>query len=105
MVRPFRGSSGRLPSRVEYLSPQGVLLPRVYDTTASDAVARVAGPRCSVDDPFPNCVPARLSLVASMAPDDVCNVPGCRLAGFGPAALGYRPCCWVGWLAWSPECV
>ena len=29
------GSSGGLPSRVEYLSPQGVLLPLVYGTTAS----------------------------------------------------------------------
>ena len=29
------GSSARLPSRVEYLSPQGVLLPLVYGTTAS----------------------------------------------------------------------
>ena len=29
------GSSRRLPSRIEYVSPQGGLLPRVYGTTAS----------------------------------------------------------------------
>ena len=35
MPPPLGGSSGGLPSRVEYLSPQGVLLPLVYGTTAS----------------------------------------------------------------------
>ena len=35
MPHPLGGSSGGLPSRVEYLSPQGVLLPLVYGTTAS----------------------------------------------------------------------
>ena len=35
MPPPLGGSSGWLPSRVEYLSPQGVLLPLVYGTTAS----------------------------------------------------------------------
>ena len=35
MPPPLGGSSGGLPSRVEDLSPQGVLLPLVYGTTAS----------------------------------------------------------------------
>ena len=35
MPPPLGGSSGGLPSRVEYLSPQGVLLPLVYGMTAS----------------------------------------------------------------------
>ena len=39
-----------------------------------------------------------------MAPADVCHGPGCSLAGLGPVALGYRPCCWPGWSAGSPQC-
>ena len=35
MPPPLGGSSEGLPSRVEYLSPQGVLLPQVYGTIAS----------------------------------------------------------------------
>ena len=38
-----------------------------------------------------------------MAPGDVC--PRCSLAGLGPVALGYRPCCWPGRSAGSPQCV
>ena len=33
-----------LPSRVEYLSPQGVLLPRVYNTIASPLWLELRGP-------------------------------------------------------------
>ena len=33
-----------LPSRVEYLSPQGVLLPRVYRTIASSLCLELRGP-------------------------------------------------------------
>ena len=33
-----------LPSRMEYLSPQGVLLPRVYGTTASPLCLELRGP-------------------------------------------------------------
>ena len=33
-----------LPSRVEYLSPKGVLLPRVYGTTASPLLLELRGP-------------------------------------------------------------
>ena len=35
MAPPLGGSSGGLPSRLGYLSLQGVLLPRVYGTIAS----------------------------------------------------------------------
>ena len=38
------GSSGGLPSRVEYLSPPGVLLPRVYGTIASPLWLELRGP-------------------------------------------------------------
>ena len=39
-----------------------------------------------------------------MAPGDVCHGPQCSLAGLGPAALGYRRCCWPGGSAGSPQC-
>ena len=38
-------------------------------------VARVAGPSCLAGDPLLDCVPARLSPVAFMAPGDVCHGP------------------------------
>ena len=56
-------------------------------------VAPVAGPVCLAGDPVLDCVPAHLSTVAAMAPGDVCHGHRCSLAGLGPAALGYRPCC------------
>ena len=56
-------------------------------------VARVAGPRCRAGDRLLDCVPARPSPMASMAPPDVCHGPRFSLAGLGPAASGYRPCC------------
>ena len=68
-------------------------------------VARVAGPLCLAGNPFLDCVPARLSQVASMAPGDVCHGPRCSLAGLGPVALEYRSCHWPGGLAGSPQCV
>ena len=43
--------------------------------------------------PLLDCVPARLSSVASMPPGDVCHDPRCSLAGLRPATLGSRPCC------------
>ena len=47
-VGPHAPSIGRqllgLPSRLEYLSPQGVLLPRVYGTTASPLWRELRGP-------------------------------------------------------------
>ena len=68
-------------------------------------VARVAGPRCLAGDPLLGCVPARLSSVASMPPDDVCHGPRCSLARLGPVALEYRSCHWPGGPAGSPQCV
>ena len=65
---------------------------------------RVAGPRCLAGGPLLDCVVARLSPVASMAPHDVCHGPRCSLAGFRPAALGYRPCSWPRGSAGSPHC-
>ena len=63
-------------------------------------MARVSRPRCFAGDPLLDCVLARLSAVASMAPGDVCHGPRCSLAGLGPAVLGYRPCWWPGgWVA------
>ena len=95
-VGPHATSFGRqlwgLPSRVQYLSPQGVLLPRVYGTIASP-LWPVGGPLCLAGDPVVDCVPARLSPVASEASGDVCRGPRCSLAGRRPAALRYRPCC------------
>ena len=66
-------------------------------------VASVAGPLCLAGDPLMDGVPARLSPVVAMAPGDVYYVPRCSLAGVGPAALGYRPCCWPGGSAGSPQ--
>ena len=99
----FGGQLWGLPSRVEYLSPQGVLLPLVYGTTASPLW--LGGPLCLAGDPLLDCVPARLSPVASMAPGDVCHGPRCSLAGLGPVALEYRSCHWPGGSAGSPQCV
>ena len=67
-------------------------------------VALVAKHICLAGDHLLECVPARLSLVASMAPVDICHGPLCSLAGLRPAALGYRPCCWPGESAWLPQC-
>ena len=107
-VGPHTPSFGRqlwgLPSRVEYLSPQGVLPPLVYGTTASPLWLKVAGPLCLAGDPLLDCVPAHLLTVASLAPGDVCHGPRCSLAGLGPAALGYRPCRWPVGSAGLPQC-
>ena len=68
-------------------------------------VSRVAGPRCLEGDSLLGCVPARLSSVASMAPDDVFHGLRCSLAGLRPAALEYRSCHWSGGPAGLPQCV
>ena len=41
---PWGSSSAALPSRVEYLSPHGVLLPRVYGMIASPLLLELQGP-------------------------------------------------------------
>ena len=68
-------------------------------------VARVAGPLCLAGNPLLDCVPARLSPVASIAPGDICHVIRCSLAGLGPVALEYCSCPWPSGLAGSPNCV
>ena len=55
-------------------------------------VALVAGPLCLAGNPLLDCVPARLSPVASMAPGDVCHGPRCSLARLRPVALEYSSC-------------
>ena len=94
-----------LPSRIECPSPQGVLHPRVYGTTASPLWLELQGPRCLAGDSLLGCVPAPLSSVASMAPGDFCHGHRCSLAGLGPVALDYRSCHWPGGLAGLPQCV
>ena len=44
MPLPAGGIIAWLPSRVEYLSPQGILLPRVYGTIASSLWLELRGP-------------------------------------------------------------
>ena len=68
-------------------------------------VSRVAGPLRFAGDPLLDCVPARLSPVASMAPGDVCHGPRCSLAGLGPVAVEYRSCHWPAGSAGSPQFV
>ena len=91
---PFGRQLCRLPSHVEYLSPQGVLLPRVYGKAASQLWLKLRGPASW--QATPSWTVAHLSPVASMAPGDVCHGHRCNLARLGPAILGYRPCCWPG---------
>ena len=43
MPPPLGGSSGGLPSRVEYLSSQGILVPRVYGTIALPLLLELRG--------------------------------------------------------------
>ena len=103
-VGPHAPSFGRqlwgLPSRVEYLSPQGVLLPLVYGTTASPLWPELRGQ--SAWQATPSWTVYRL---ASMPPGDVCHGPRYSLAGLGPVALEYRSCHWPGGSAGSPQCV
>ena len=68
-------------------------------------VAGLAGPRCLAGDPLGNCVPARLSSVASMAPGEVCHGPRCSLARLRPVVLEYCSCDLPVGSAWSPQCV
>ena len=56
-------------------------------------------------DPLLDCVPARLSPVASLAPGDVCPGPRCSLAGLRPVAVEYRSCHWPAGSAGSPQSV
>ena len=101
MSPPLGGSSGGLPSRVEYLWPQGVLLP--LSTVPPPHPCGLSCGSCCLAGNLPlDCVPARLSPVASMAPGDVCYGPRHSLAGLGPMALGAAPAAGpAGWLGRS----
>ena len=94
-----------LPSRVEYLSPQGVLLPLVYGTTASPLWPELRG--LSAWQATPSWTVYRMAchrllpwLWVTFA-----MVPGACLAVLGPAASGYRPCCWPAGSAGLSPCV
>ena len=89
-----------LPSRGEYLSPRGVLPSLVYSTTASPLWPELRGHSTLLD-----CVPARLSPVASMTLGDVCHGLRCSLAGLEPVAMEYRSCPCPRGSAGSPQCV
>ena len=85
----FRRQLWGLPSRVECLSPQGVLLPLVYGTTASPLWLELRDH--SVWQATPSWTVYRLT----------CH----RLLRLGPVALEYRSCPWPGRSAGSPQCV
>ena len=83
----------------------GGIAPATLQYDRLTPVARVRGPRCFAGGPLLDCVPARLSPVASMIPGHVCHGPRCSLTGLGPVALEYRSCHWPGGSAGSPQCV
>ena len=106
-VGPHALSFGRqlwsLPSRVEYLSPQGVLLPLVYGTTASPLWLELRGhsawqatPSWTVYQLACHRLLPWLRVTFAMVPD---------AAWLGPEALEYRSCHWPGGSAGSPQCV
>ena len=100
-VGPHAPSFGRqlwgLPSRVEYLSPQGVLLPLVYGTTASPLWLGLRGH---------SAWRATASwTVYRLACHRLLPWPRCSLAGLGPVALEYCSCHWPVGSAGSPQCV
>ena len=109
-------SMGRATCPLLWAAPLGAAEPCVVSLTTGliapaslrydrlTPMAGIAGPRCLAGNPLLDCVPARLSPVASMAPGDVCYGPRCGLPGHKPAALGYRPCCWPARSAGSPQC-
>ena len=85
-----------LPSCMEYLSPQGVLLPQVYGSIASALWLELRG--LSAWQATPSWTVYRLAchwLLPWLRVTD-CHGPRCSLAGLGPAALGYSPCRWPG---------
>ena len=98
---PLGSSFGELPSHVEYLPPQKVLLP-----PSTVQPHHPCGLSCEVPllgrRPPPGCVPAQLLLVASMAPGDICHGPRCCLARLRPLALAHLLCRWRSGLARSP---
>ena len=102
MSPPLGGSSGGCPAvwsishHKGYSSRLSTVRPP-HPCALSRGALRLAG------DPLLDCVPGRLSPVASMAPGDVCHGPQCSLARLGPVALEYRSCHWPGGSAESPQ--
>ena len=100
-VGPHAPSFGRqlwgLPSRVEYLSPQGVLLPLVYGTTASLLWFELRGR--SAGQATPSWTVYRLACQRLLLWLRVTFA----MAGLGPVALEYHSCHWPGRSAGSPQ--
>ena len=90
---------------MEYLSPQGVLLPLDYGTTASPLWLELRGH--SAWQVTPSWTVYRLAChrLLPWLRVTFCHGPRCSLAGLGPVALEYRSCHWPGGSAGSPQCV
>ena len=90
---------------MEYLSPQGVLLPLVYGTTASPLWPELRGH--SAWQVTPSWTAYRLAChrLLPWLRVTFAMVPRCSLAGLGPVALEYRSCHWPCGSAGSPQCV
>ena len=102
---PLGGSSGGLPSRVEYLSPQAVLLPLVYGTTASPLWLELRGH--SAWQVTPSWTVYRLAChrLLPWLRVTFAMVPDAAWPGSEAVALEYRSCHWPGGSAGSPQCV
>ena len=108
-VGPHAPSFGRqlwgLPSCVEYLSSQGVMLPLVYGTTASALWLELRGH--SAWQVTPSWTVYRLAChrLLPWLRVTFAMVPDAAWPGLGPVALEYRSCHWPGGSAGSPQCV
>ena len=104
MPPPLGGSSGGCPA-VWSISHHKGYCSRLSTVRPPHPCGLSCGAALLCRRPLLDCVPARLSRVASMAPGDVCHGPRCSLAGLGPVAVEYRSCHWPGGSAGSPQCV
>ena len=93
------------PGRVEYLSPQGVLLPRVYGTTASPLWLKLRGPTGWQATPSWAVCRHPCHQLLPWLRATFAVVPRCSLARLGPLGLEYRSCHWPGGSAGLPQCV
>ena len=91
--------------RMEYPSPQGVLLPRVYSTTASLLWLELRGHAAwQAALSWAVCRHACHHLLPWLRAT-VAMVPDAACPGLGPVALEYCSCHWPGGSAGSPQCV